>query len=125
MNKVMEIDGQQYELVPLKGEIRDEDIVTYYSGADSDCGFFKFNVLLNEDGSLWKGTESITYYPKGQKDTNTAEYWDSPDFIVNILDDPTNGHVVDTKEQLDNTYNGGEFNNLVSLLRSVRKIGWL
>ena len=125
MNKVIEIDGEQYELVPLRGEKFDEDIVTYYSGADSDCGFFKFTILLNDDGSLCKGTESVTYYPKGQRDMNNTECWDNTDFLTNILDNPTNEVVCNTKEFLGNPHNVGEFRYLLALLMSLRGLGWL
>lgn len=119
MNKTIELDGKKYELVPLKNKKKETDIAFYY-GCDSSCGHFKFSILLNDDGSLWKKTQSITYYPKGYGNKE-SEYWDNYEFLKNILDDPNDKDVVELKDGIKNT----KFENLINLLQQVRKKGWI
>ena len=113
MKNKVEIDGKWYELVPLEDKIEEEN-VTFYYACDSDCGFFNFNILLNDDGYMWKGTESVTYYPKGYNKKDSSEIWDNVDFLNDVLDNPTAYHVKEVKELIKN--NGGEFEDLIHLL---------
>ena len=122
MKNKVEIDGKWYELVPLEEKERKSEPNFYY-GCDSVCGVFNFNILLNGDGDMWKGTESVTYYPKGYNKKDSSEIWDNVDFLNDVLDNPTAHHVKEVKELIKN--NGGEFEDLIHLLEQVRKKGWI
>ena len=122
MRNKVEIDGKWYELVPLEKKESSPDPVFYY-GCDSECGYFSFNVLLNDDGEAWKGTGSLEYYPKGINNKNDVEIWDSNIFLNDVLDSPTETYVIEVKELIKS--NSGEFEDLVNLLKNVREKGWI
>lgn len=137
MDKVIEIDGKKYKLLPIDSEgtdthgeeVDNPDIVTFYLGCDSDCGYFEFNILIDQfnQGEILKDTSSVTYYPNGvwlKNESKYSESWDSHSFLKDILDDPLNKHVIEVKEQIlsDGKAN---YNDLVNLLMQVRKRGWI
>ena len=129
MRNKVEIDGKWYELVPLEETETESAIPTpnFYYGCDSECGIFSFTVLLNDDGDIWKGTESLVYYSEGYSNKENAEVWDNPNFLNAIIDD--NGrfglhdYEIEAKELIED--NLGEFKDLQNLLRRVRDKGWL
>ena len=89
-NKTITLDGIEYNLVPVEDEKDNTSTVTFYYACDSDCGFFQFSILLNDDGEIWEGTQSVTYYPEGQKNENNKEIWDNNIFLVDILEESKN-----------------------------------
>jgi hypothetical protein len=119
MSKTIELDGKKYKLVPL--EDAKMTSVTFYYGCDSDCGHFRFSVLLNDDGNIWKDTQSVTYYPEGATNTNKSEHWDNWKFLKNILDNPDDKDVVKLKGEIKKE----KFENLLNLLQQVRIKGWI
>ena len=121
MKNKVEIDGKWYELVPLEEETDDTiKSVTFYYACDSDCGKFKFSVLLDKNGNVWEDTQSVSYYPNGRKEE--SEYWDNPKFLISLLDPFTeNTHVMDLKRGLASD----ELNTLLNLLRQVREKDWI
>lgn len=125
MRNKVEIDGKWYELVPLE-EVEEKesspDPVFYY-GCDSECGIFRFNILLNDDGDEWKGTGSLEYYSKGINNKDDVEIWDNDMFLKDVLDNPTDTLVIEVKEIIK--HNSGEFEDLVHLLKQVREKGWI
>ena len=121
MENKVEIDGKWYELVPLQEETDDtiED-VTFYYACDSDCGKFSFSVLLDEEGTIWKDTQSITYYPNGRK--GESEHWDNAKFLISLLDPFTkNQDVIDLKRD----FKDSELKSLLNVLRQVREKDWI
>lgn len=121
MKNKVEIDGKWYELVPLEEETDDTpENVTFYYGCDSDCGKFSFSVLLDEEGTIWKYTQSVAYYPNGRKEE--LDLWDNPEFLTSLLDPFTkNIDVIDLKRDLKNS----ELKSLLNLLRQVREKDWI
>ena len=126
MRNKVEIDGKWYELVPLEVEKKEKesrpDPIFYY-GCDSECGIFSFNILVDDDGEAWKGTESVTYYVDGFNKKAHYESWDNVGFLNDVIDNPTDSHVYEVKELIKS--NSGEFEDLVHLLKQVRKQGWI
>jgi hypothetical protein len=122
MRNKVEIDGKWYELVPLEEKESKSD-PTFYYGCDSECGYFSFCILLNDDGEAWKGTGALEYYPKGINNKNDVEIWDSDIFLNDVLDSPTDTYVIEVKEFIKS--NSGEFEDLFHLLKQVREKGWI
>lgn len=118
MKDTLTLNGIEYELVPVKKNI--ETNVTFYYACDSDCGYFKFNILLNEDGSIWENTQSVTYYPNGRNDK--CEYWDNSDFLRDILRDKKIPKYSNSNEALITQHHE---QTLVDLLEQVHKKGWI
>ena len=118
-NKTIILEGVEYNLVPVKDEKDDTCTVTFYYACVSDCGYFEFNVLLNDDGEIWEDTQSITYYPEGTNNKNKVEYWDNPNFLRDILRDKK------IHEYSEITWKPKYEQNLVNLLEEVHKKGWI
>ena len=119
-NKTITLEGVEYNLVPVEDEKDNISTITFYYGCDSDCGYFQFNVLLDDDGLMWDGTQSVTYHPEGQTNKNNTEYWDNPDFLREVLrnkkiNEYSDMHQITTHLQ----------QNLVNLLERVHEKGWL
>ena len=53
-NKTIILEGVEYNLVPVEENVEENESVTFYYACDSDCGYFEFNVLINNDGEIWK-----------------------------------------------------------------------
>ena len=122
MKNKVEIDGKWYELVPLEEEETDDapESVTFYYACDSDCGKFSFSILLDEEGTIWKDTQSVAYYPNGRKEE--FDLWDNPEFLTSLLDPFTKYiHAIDLKREMDSI----ELKSLLNLLRQVREKDWI
>ncbi len=120
-NKTIVLEGVEYNLVPVEDERDDTNTVTFYYACDSDCGYFGFNVLLNDDGEIWEDTQSITYYPEGANNKNKVEYWDNKNFLIDVLEDNENIEVTNLRKEIGDS----KFINLTNLLQQVRKKGWI
>jgi hypothetical protein len=123
MRNKVEIDGKWYELVPLEEKKESSPDPVFYYGCDSECGIFRFKILLNDVSSFWKGTGSLEYYSKGINNKDDVEIWDNVDFLNDVLDNPTDTLVIEVKEIIK--HNSGEFEDLVHLLKQVREKGWI
>ena len=117
--KTIILDGVEYNLIPVEDTEVNENSVTFYYACVSDCGYFEFSVLLNDDDEIWEDTQSITYYPEGHKDKNNSELWDNSDFLRDILRDK------EIHEYSEITWHPKNEENLVNLLEEVHKKGWI
>ena len=124
---IAKVEAQDKEIKELRlKQIGEEDkdntsTVTFYNGCDSDCGYFQFSVLLNDDdGLIWEDTQSITYYPDGQTNKNNIQYWDNPDFLREVLRDKKINEYSDMPQITKHHQQ-----NLVNLLEQVHGKGWL
>ncbi len=119
-NKTIIIEGVEYNLVPVEDEKDNISDVTFYYGCDSDCGYFTFYILLDDQGKIWEGTQSVTYYPDGQTNKNNSECWDNPDFLREVLLDKRINEYSDMP-QIPQHHE----QNLVNLLERVHGKGWI
>jgi len=119
-NKTITLEGVEYKLVPVE-KIAESESVTFYYACDSDCGYFEFNVLLNDDGEIWEDTQSITYYPEGAINTNNREYWDNNDFLLDVLEDNENIEVTNLRKEIGDP----KFISLINILQKVHEKGWI
>ena len=119
-NKTIVLEGVEYNLVPVEDKKDNASTVTFYYACDSDCGYFEFSVLLNDDGEIWEDTQSITYYPEGANNKNKVEYWDNPNFLREVLRDKKINEYSDMP-QITRHHE----QNLVNLLEEVHKKGWI
>jgi len=126
-NKIIILEGVEYNLVPVEKTEVNENSVTFYYACVSDCGLFEFNILLNDDGEIWGGTQCVTYYPEGYEDKNKSEYWDNKDFLIDVLEyhktplPNINIEVTNLRKEIGDP----KFINLTNLLQQVRKKGWI
>lgn len=121
MSKTITLDGIEYNLVPVEDEKDNISTVTFYYACVSDCGYFEFGILLNDDGEIWEDTQSITYYPEGAANTNNREYWDNNIFLVDILEESENIEVTNLRKEIGDP----KFINLINILQKVHKKGWI
>ena len=119
-NKTIVLEGVEYNLVPVEDEKDDTSTVTFYYACDSDCGFFQFSILLNDQNEIWEGTQSVTYYPDGQTNKNNIEYWDNPDFLREVLRDEKINEYSDMPQITQH-----HEQTLVNLLKRVHEKGWI
>ena len=125
--KTITLEGVEYNLVPVEETEVNENSVTFYYACVSDCGYFEFSVLLNDDGEIWEGTQNITYYPEGHTNKNNSEYWDNKDFLIDVLEyhktplPDINIEVTNLRKEIGDP----KFINLTNLLQQVRKKGWI
>jgi len=119
-NKTIVLDGIEYNLVPVEDDKSDTSTVTFYYACVSDCGYFEFGILLNDDGEIWEDTQSITYYPEGVINANNREYWDNTDFLREVLRDKKINEYSDMPQITQQHQQ-----NLVNLLEEVHKKGWI
>ena len=119
-NKTIILEGVEYNLVPVEDEKDDTSTVTFYYACDSDCGFFTFHILLDDQGEIWEDTQSITYYPDGQTNKNNIEYWDNSDFLREVLRDEKINEYSDMPQITQH-----HEQNLVNLLKRVHEKGWI
>ena len=116
--KTIEIDGILYNLTPAdeaKNKVKEVEN-TFYYGASSDDGKFEFCVLLNEEGDIWEGTQSVTYLPnKGEK-----EIWDNVSYLKNVIE-----FTFDFMEEDISPMTRTEYNILRELLKGAQKRGWI
>lgn len=120
-NKTITLEGVEYNLVPVEETEVNENSVTFYYGCDSDCGYFEFNILLNDDGEMWEYTQSVTYYPEGHANKNKSEMWDNKYFLTKVLEDNEDDEVTNLRKEIGDS----KFINLTNLLQQVRKKGWI
>jgi len=120
-NKTIILDGVEYNLVPVEETKVNENSVTFYYSSISDCGYFEFSVLLNDDDEIWEGTQNVTYYPEGHTNKNNSDYWDNKDFLIDVLEDNENIEVTNLRKEIGDS----KFINLTNLLQQVRKKGWI
>ena len=122
-DKTIILEGVDYNLVPVEKTELNKNSVTFYYSCVSDCGYFEFSVLLNDDDDdeIWEGTQSVTYYPEGHTNKNNSEYWDNKDFLIDVLEDNENIEVTNLRKEIGDS----KFINLTNLLQHVRKKGWI
>ncbi len=120
-DKTITLDGVEYNLVPVEKTKVNENSVTFYYSCVSDCGYFEFSVLLNDDGEIWEGTQNVTYYPEGHTNKNNSDYWDNKDFLIDVLEDNENIEVTNLRKEIGDS----KFINLTNILQQVRKKGWV
>ena len=122
-NKTIILDGVEYNLVPVEETKVNKNSVTFYYSCVSDCGYFEFSVLLNDDDDdeIWEGTQSVTYYPEGHTNKNNSDYWDNKDFLIDVLEDNENIEVTNLRKEIGES----KFINLTNILQQVRKKGWI
>ncbi len=120
-NKTITLDGIEYNLVPVEDDKSDTSTVTFYYACDSDCGFFQFNILLDDQGEIWEGTQSVAYYPEGRKNENNKEIWDNNIFLVDILEESENIEVTNLRKEIGDP----KFINLINILQKVHEKGWI
>jgi len=121
MKATIVLDGVEYNLVPVKETEVNENSVTFYYACVSGCGLFEFSILLNDDGEIWEGSQSVTYYPEGYNDENKGELWDNKNFLVDVLEVNENIEVTNLRKEIGDS----KFINLTNLLQQVRKKGWV
>ena len=119
-NKTIVLEGVEYKLVPVE-KIEENKSETFYYGCDSDCGNFRFSVLLNDDGNIWKDTQTVTYYPEGATNKNNTEEWDNLDFLIDVLEDNENDEVTNLRKEIGDP----KFINLINILQKVHEKGWI
>ena len=120
-DKTIILEGVEYNLVPVEKTKVNENSVTFYYSCVSDCGYFEFSVLLNDDDEIWEGTQNVTYYPVGHTNKNNSEYWDNKDFLIDVLEDDERTNVSYLRKEIGES----KFINLANLLQQVRKKGWI
>jgi len=122
-NKTIILEGVEYNLVPVEETKVNKNSVTFYYSCVSDCGYFEFSVLLNDDDDdeIWEGTQSVTYYPEGHTNKNNSDYWDNKDFLIDVLEDNENIEVTNLRKEIGES----KFINLTNILQQVRKKGWI
>ena len=122
-DKTIILDGVEYNLVPVEETKVNKNSVTFYYSCVSDCGYFEFSVLLNDDDDdeIWEGTQSVTYYPEGHTNKNNSDYWDNKDFLIDVLEDNENIEVTNLRKEIGES----KFINLTNILQQVRKKGWI
>ena len=122
-NKTIILEGVEYNLVPVEETKVNKNSVTFYYSCVSDCGYFEFSVLLNDDDDdeIWEGTKSVTYYPEGHTNKNNSDYWDNKDFLIDVLEDNENIEVTNLRKEIGES----KFINLTNILQQVRKKGWI
>jgi len=120
-DKTIILEGVDYNLVPVEKTELNKNSVTFYYSCVSDCGYFEFSVLLNDDDEIWEGSQNITYYPEGHTNKNNSEYWDNKDFLIDVLEDNENIEVTNLRKEIGES----KFINLTNILQQVRKKGWI
>jgi len=120
-DKTIILDGVEYNLVPVEKTKVNKNSVTFYYSCISDCGYFEFSVLLNDDGEIWEGTQNVTYYIEGHANKNNSDYWDNKDFLIDVLEDDERTNVSYLRKEIGDP----KFINLTNLLQQVRKKGWI
>ena len=120
-DKTIILEGVEYNLVPVEKTELNKNSVTFYYSCVSDCGYFEFSVLLNDDDEIWEGSQNITYYPEGHTNKNNSEYWDNKDFLIDVLEDNENIEVTNLRKEIGES----KFINLTNILQQVRKKGWI
>jgi hypothetical protein len=122
-DKTIILEGVEYNLVPVEETKVNKNSVTFYYSCVSDCGYFEFSVLLNDDDDdeIWEGTQSVTYYPEGHTNKNNSDYWDNKDFLIDVLEDNENIEVTNLRKEIGES----KFINLTNILQQVRKKGWI
>ena len=120
-DKTIILEGVEYNLVPVEETKVNKNSVTFYYSCVSDCGYFEFSVLLNDDDEIWEGTQNVTYYPEGHANKNNSDYWDNKDFLIDVLEDNENIEVANKRKEIGDS----KFINLTNLLQQVRKKGWI
>ena len=120
-DKTIILEGVEYNLVPVEETKVNKNSVTFYYSCVSDCGYFEFSVLLNDDDEIWEGSQNITYYPEGHTNKNNSEYWDNKDFLIDVLEDNENIEVTNLRKEIGES----KFINLTNILQQVRKKGWI
>lgn len=120
-DKTIILEGLEYNLVPVEETKVNENSVTFYYSCVSDCGYFEFSVLLNDDDEIWEGTQNVTYYPEGQTNKNNSDYWDNKDFLIDVLEDNENIEVTNLRKEIGDS----KFINLTNILQQARKKGWV
>ena len=120
-NKTIILEGVEYNLVPVEETKVNKNSVTFYYSCVSDCSYFEFSVLLNDDDEIWEGTQNVTYYPEGHTNKNNSDYWDNKDFLIDVLEDNENIEVTNLRKEIGES----KFINLTNILQQVRKKGWI
>ena len=120
-DKTIILEGVEYNLVPVEETKVNKNSVTFYYSCVSDCGYFEFSVLLNDDDEIWEGTQNVTYYPEGHTNKNNSDYWDNKDFLIDVLEDNENIEVTNLRKEIGDS----KFINLTNILQQARKKCWI
>jgi hypothetical protein len=131
MNKDrIEIDGEWYvkesTIVKECEEQKVIDPVFYYGATvESSEVCFEFSVLLREDGTIWDGTQSVTYTEKkgerGDRSKWKEDYWDNNEWLKECLENKK----LDRYEEVTKNISKGDEILFIGLLSLAQKRGWL
>jgi len=114
-NERINIDGVWYvreDNTPIKEE--EIETPTLSKQAETTSGNFIFSVLLKDDGSIWKNTQSVMV--RGEEG---EELWDNHEWLIEFRD--KKGRVINN----DNPLNGVHTDELLYLLNYVTELNWL
>lgn len=116
--KTIMIDGTEYNLVPIDKKLSEETLTEFTMSKEvtTDCGTFKFSVLLLENGDTWTNTESITF----KKSENEEQFWDNDHLIKKWLE----GDYSSTT-RMEEDLTDKEIHLLRALRDKVSKLGWV
>ena len=104
---------------------QEQEYTRYYS-IDCDKGFFRFFVLLNEEGEIWQGTQAVEWYPLGGFEKTRREIWDNQKFLLDCLASPSGLDLYSKSQVQDTRLELGEnWPRLVKILLAARAEGWL
>ena len=117
MDNIIEIKGEFFKLVPVEEEnLKDiDDNCTSYLTCEVADGKTSFSVLLNnDDNEYWEGSQSVTYNnEKGNKET-----WDNEKYLRDVL---AGLKVVDLLQEMSKQ----QYSDIISVLKTAKKRGWL
>jgi hypothetical protein len=105
---------------------QDPEYTRFYA-IECDHGYFRFFVLLNDEGKIWPGTQVLEWYPRGGMDPAGREIWDNQRFILDCLAAPTQDIDPERRRQVEYTRLelGENWPRLVKILLAARAEGWL
>lgn len=107
------------------GEEPEQEYTRYYC-IDCDKGYFRFFVLLNDEGEIWPGTQVVEWYPLGMHDPKNREIWDNQRFLLDCLAAPSD---IDpgSRRQVEATQVelGENWPRLLKILLAARAEGWM
>ncbi len=111
--------------VTALGEEPEQEYTRYYC-IDCDKGYFRFFVLLNDEGEIWPGTQVVEWCPLGGFDNTRREIWDNQRFLLDCLAAPSDIDP-ESRRQVEATQVelGENWPRLVKILIAARAEGWM
>jgi len=110
-------------------QVEQEVEYTRYLCIDCDKGYFRFFILLNEEGQPWPDTQTVEWYPLGGFEKTHKQVWDNCQFLIDCLADPKDldreGSYTVQKARLEIEKEGVEWHRLIKILRCAKQEGWL